>query len=42
MINNLQAAIERQTITSKIIGDCRAPRQVHIAIAEGAMAACEI
>ena len=42
IVNNLQAAIERQTITSKIIGDCRAPRQVHIAIAEGAMAACEI
>ena len=42
IVNNLQAAIERQSITSKIIGDCRAPRQVHIAIAEGAMAACEI
>ena len=42
IVNNLQAAIERQSITSKIIGDCRAPRQVHIAIAEGAMAAYEI
>ncbi len=35
----LRAAIEASGLTHHIIGDCVAPRQVHIAIAEGAMAA---
>ena len=35
----LQSAVETSEITHFIIGDCVAPRQVHIAIAEGAMAA---
>ena len=40
--SDLQTAVEKRSIPSKIIGDCRAPRQVHIAIAEGAMAARDI
>ena len=39
---NLQPAVEASGIRYFIIGDCLAPRQVHIAIAEGAMAAREI
>ena len=39
---NLQPAVEASGIQYFIIGDCLAPRQVHIAIAEGAMAAREI
>ena len=39
---NLQPAIEASGLQYFIIGDCLAPRQVHIAIAEGAMAAREI
>ena len=35
----LQSAIEARGLPHHIIGDCVAPRQVHIAIAEGAMAA---
>jgi len=35
----LQSAVEDRGIPFQIIGDCVAPRQVHIAIAEGAMAA---
>ena len=35
----LQSAVEARGLPHSIIGDCVAPRQVHIAIAEGAMAA---
>ena len=35
----LQSAVEARGLPHHIIGDCVAPRQVHIAIAEGAMAA---
>jgi thioredoxin reductase len=35
----LQSAVEARGLPHNIIGDCVAPRQVHIAIAEGAMAA---
>lgn len=35
----LQSAVEARCLPHHIIGDCIAPRQVHIAIAEGAMAA---
>jgi 2,4-dienoyl-CoA reductase-like NADH-dependent reductase (Old Yellow Enzyme family)/thioredoxin reductase len=35
----LQSTVEASGVTYHIIGDCIAPRQVHIAIAEGAMAA---
>ena len=35
----LQSAVEARGLPHSIIGDCIAPRQVHIAIAEGAMAA---
>ena len=34
----LQSAIEASGLAHHVIGDCVAPRQVHIAIAEGAMA----
>jgi 2,4-dienoyl-CoA reductase-like NADH-dependent reductase (Old Yellow Enzyme family)/pyruvate/2-oxoglutarate dehydrogenase complex dihydrolipoamide dehydrogenase (E3) component len=35
----LQASVEASGLPYHIVGDCVAPRQVHIAIAEGAMAA---
>jgi 2,4-dienoyl-CoA reductase-like NADH-dependent reductase (Old Yellow Enzyme family) len=35
----LQSAVEARGLPHHIIGDCVSPRQVHIAIAEGAMAA---
>ena len=38
----LQSAVETSGKTQFIIGDCIAPRQVHIAIAEGAIAARDI
>ena len=38
----LQSAVESRGLPHNIIGDCVAPRQVHIAIAEGAMAARSI
>ena len=38
-VSDLQEAIEACGIQMSAIGDCRAPRQVHIATAEGAMAA---
>jgi len=39
VVDGLQAAIEARGLDHAVIGDCLAPRQVHIAIAEGALAA---
>lgn len=38
VVNPLSEVIERHGIPLKVIGDCRAPRHVHTAIAEGALA----
>ena len=40
--NSLVAAVQESGLPNHIIGDCVAPRQVHVAIAEGAMAARRI
>lgn len=42
VVSNLQSAIEARDIPLSVIGDSHAPRQIHIAIAEGAMAARRI
>jgi 2,4-dienoyl-CoA reductase-like NADH-dependent reductase (Old Yellow Enzyme family) len=39
VVNDLQAAIEASALDHAVVGDCLAPRQVHVAIAEGALAA---
>ena len=40
--DDLLGAIQAHSAPVKVIGDCRAPRQLHTAIAEGALAARSI
>ena len=42
VVRELEAAVEMRNLPHYIVGDCVAPRQVHIAIAEGAMVARQI
>jgi hypothetical protein len=39
VVDDLHAAIEARGLDHAVVGDCLAPRQVHMAIAEGALAA---
>ena len=38
VVNYLADAIQARDLPVKVIGDCRAPRHLHTAIAEGALA----
>ena len=38
VVNHLAEALEARGLPLKVIGDCRAPRHLHTAFAEGALA----